>query len=326
MGCGRGSRSRSARTQDSESARHESETEDLTWEDFLHRAECRSSCTSDSTGEAGRGRGPRGPDLTPWRFCRRRRRRGGLGASTWQERTQRGPLSSGEAPPRQPGARPRLTRRPCDAGAGARAGQRHRVGGQRVQEGRRVGAGDQRHHQQQGERGEGARERARARLTPGLPAAGQPVRLGHRLPGAGEPAVGHAGADAAGLPAGRAPGPGAAGSAVGRGAGAGGAGRPRGRPGGGDGGAEPGGASERDVALLLPAERGRAHLQAGEEGGRGSRVRARGVRQEGGLAWADLQVFALVGLRPPGAAPGLPSLAPLALLPLPLPLHSPRSS
>lgn len=47
----RSSRSSSLRTQDSESARHESETEDLMWEDFLHRAECRSSCTSE-TGES----------------------------------------------------------------------------------------------------------------------------------------------------------------------------------------------------------------------------------------------------------------------------------
>lgn len=49
----RSSRSSSLRTQDSESARHESETEDLMWEDFLHRAECRSSCTSE-TGESER--------------------------------------------------------------------------------------------------------------------------------------------------------------------------------------------------------------------------------------------------------------------------------
>ncbi|MEQ2193293.1 hypothetical protein XENOCAPTIV_028752, partial [Xenoophorus captivus] len=44
------SRCSSMRTPDSESARHESETEDLMWEDFLHCAECRSSCTSE-TGE-----------------------------------------------------------------------------------------------------------------------------------------------------------------------------------------------------------------------------------------------------------------------------------
>uniref|UniRef100_A0A8C9TE04 Putative homeodomain transcription factor 2 n=1 Tax=Scleropages formosus TaxID=113540 RepID=A0A8C9TE04_SCLFO len=37
--------------QDSESARPESETEDLLWEDFLHCAECRSSCSSESEGE-----------------------------------------------------------------------------------------------------------------------------------------------------------------------------------------------------------------------------------------------------------------------------------
>uniref|UniRef100_A0AAX7V8D6 PHTF1/2 N-terminal domain-containing protein n=1 Tax=Astatotilapia calliptera TaxID=8154 RepID=A0AAX7V8D6_ASTCA len=44
------SRCSSLRTQDSESTRHESETEDLMWEDFLHCTECRSSCTSE-TGE-----------------------------------------------------------------------------------------------------------------------------------------------------------------------------------------------------------------------------------------------------------------------------------
>uniref|UniRef100_A0A8D2ZDM1 Putative homeodomain transcription factor 2 n=1 Tax=Scophthalmus maximus TaxID=52904 RepID=A0A8D2ZDM1_SCOMX len=44
------SRCSSLRTRDSESARHESETEDLMWEDFLHCAECRSSCSSE-TGE-----------------------------------------------------------------------------------------------------------------------------------------------------------------------------------------------------------------------------------------------------------------------------------
>ncbi|KAG7262811.1 hypothetical protein CRUP_021173 [Coryphaenoides rupestris] len=39
--------------EDSESARHESEREDVLWEDFLHRAECRSSCTSETEGEGG---------------------------------------------------------------------------------------------------------------------------------------------------------------------------------------------------------------------------------------------------------------------------------
>ncbi|XP_043964908.1 protein PHTF2-like isoform X3 [Gambusia affinis] len=47
------SRCSSMRTQDSESTRHESETEDLMWEDFLHCAECRSSCTSETEGEGG---------------------------------------------------------------------------------------------------------------------------------------------------------------------------------------------------------------------------------------------------------------------------------
>ncbi|XP_061618468.1 protein PHTF2-like isoform X3 [Phyllopteryx taeniolatus] len=52
-GAGRGSRRSSPRTRDSESTRHESETEDLLWEDFLHCAECRSSCTSETDGEGG---------------------------------------------------------------------------------------------------------------------------------------------------------------------------------------------------------------------------------------------------------------------------------
>uniref|UniRef100_A0A6Q2XA97 PHTF1/2 N-terminal domain-containing protein n=1 Tax=Esox lucius TaxID=8010 RepID=A0A6Q2XA97_ESOLU len=47
------SRCSSLRTQDSESTRHESETEDLLWEDFLHCAECHSSCTSETDGEGG---------------------------------------------------------------------------------------------------------------------------------------------------------------------------------------------------------------------------------------------------------------------------------
>ncbi|XP_051911287.1 LOW QUALITY PROTEIN: protein PHTF2-like [Hippocampus zosterae] len=47
------SRCSSLRTPDSESTRHESETEDLLWEDFLHCAECRSSCTSETDGEGG---------------------------------------------------------------------------------------------------------------------------------------------------------------------------------------------------------------------------------------------------------------------------------
>lgn len=47
------SRCSSLRTQDSESTRHESETEDLMWEDFLHCTECRSSCTSETEGEGG---------------------------------------------------------------------------------------------------------------------------------------------------------------------------------------------------------------------------------------------------------------------------------
>ncbi|XP_061769312.1 protein PHTF2-like isoform X3 [Nerophis ophidion] len=47
------SRCSSLRTPDSESTRHESETEDLLWEDFLHCAECRSSCSSETDGEGG---------------------------------------------------------------------------------------------------------------------------------------------------------------------------------------------------------------------------------------------------------------------------------
>ncbi|XP_067284749.1 putative homeodomain transcription factor 2 isoform X3 [Pseudorasbora parva] len=44
-----GCSSRSSRTQDSE--RPESETEDVLWEDFLHCAECRSSCSSETDNE-----------------------------------------------------------------------------------------------------------------------------------------------------------------------------------------------------------------------------------------------------------------------------------
>ncbi|XP_043944256.1 protein PHTF2 isoform X2 [Protopterus annectens] len=41
----------SSSRQDSESTRHESETEDILWEDLLHCAECHSSCTSETEGE-----------------------------------------------------------------------------------------------------------------------------------------------------------------------------------------------------------------------------------------------------------------------------------
>ncbi|XP_076152309.1 protein PHTF2 isoform X2 [Alosa pseudoharengus] len=47
------SRCSSLRTADSESTRHESETEDVLWEDFLHCAECRSSCSSETEPEGG---------------------------------------------------------------------------------------------------------------------------------------------------------------------------------------------------------------------------------------------------------------------------------
>uniref|UniRef100_A0A8D3C186 Putative homeodomain transcription factor 2 n=1 Tax=Scophthalmus maximus TaxID=52904 RepID=A0A8D3C186_SCOMX len=56
------SRCSSLRTRDSESARHESETEDLMWEDFLHCAECRSSCSS----ETGERRPERQTGHAPW--------------------------------------------------------------------------------------------------------------------------------------------------------------------------------------------------------------------------------------------------------------------
>ncbi|MGH0126258.1 UNVERIFIED_CONTAM: hypothetical protein FKN15_004561 [Acipenser sinensis] len=49
-GTGCSSRCTSSR-QDTESMRHESETEDVLWEDFLHCAECRSSCTSETDAE-----------------------------------------------------------------------------------------------------------------------------------------------------------------------------------------------------------------------------------------------------------------------------------
>ncbi|CAK6439176.1 unnamed protein product [Pipistrellus nathusii] len=59
-----GSRSLHASRRDSESTRHDSETEDMLWDDLLHGPECRSSATSDSEGpapgpQAGPRRGPR---------------------------------------------------------------------------------------------------------------------------------------------------------------------------------------------------------------------------------------------------------------------------
>ncbi|XP_021121372.1 putative homeodomain transcription factor 1 isoform X7 [Heterocephalus glaber] len=45
-----GSRSLSLSRRDSESTRHDSETEDMLWDDLLHGPECRSSVTSDSEG------------------------------------------------------------------------------------------------------------------------------------------------------------------------------------------------------------------------------------------------------------------------------------
>lgn len=51
--CGAGCSSRccSMRPQDSCSARQESETEDVLWEEFLHCAECRSSCSSETDAD-----------------------------------------------------------------------------------------------------------------------------------------------------------------------------------------------------------------------------------------------------------------------------------
>uniref|UniRef100_A0A669QF67 Putative homeodomain transcription factor 1 n=3 Tax=Neognathae TaxID=8825 RepID=A0A669QF67_PHACC len=50
-----GSRSCSVTRRDSESTRHDSETEDMLWDDLLHGPECRSSCTSDSEEETLKG-------------------------------------------------------------------------------------------------------------------------------------------------------------------------------------------------------------------------------------------------------------------------------
>ncbi|KFW06278.1 Putative homeodomain transcription factor 1, partial [Eurypyga helias] len=50
-----GSQSCSVTRRDSESTRHDSETEDMLWDDLLHGPECRSSCTSDSEDVAGGG-------------------------------------------------------------------------------------------------------------------------------------------------------------------------------------------------------------------------------------------------------------------------------
>uniref|UniRef100_A0A8D0DHU0 Putative homeodomain transcription factor 1 n=1 Tax=Salvator merianae TaxID=96440 RepID=A0A8D0DHU0_SALMN len=49
-----GSRSGSASRRDSESTRHDSETEDMLWDDLLHGPECRSSYTSDSEEAKGK--------------------------------------------------------------------------------------------------------------------------------------------------------------------------------------------------------------------------------------------------------------------------------
>uniref|UniRef100_A0A2K5F845 Putative homeodomain transcription factor 1 n=1 Tax=Aotus nancymaae TaxID=37293 RepID=A0A2K5F845_AOTNA len=49
-GVGGGSRSLNMSRRDSESTRHDSETEDMLWDDLLHGPECRSSVTSDSEG------------------------------------------------------------------------------------------------------------------------------------------------------------------------------------------------------------------------------------------------------------------------------------
>ncbi|KAK2526528.1 Phtf1 [Columba guinea] len=50
-----GGRSSAGSRRDSESTRHDSETEDMLWDDLLHGPECRSSCTSDSEDTTVRG-------------------------------------------------------------------------------------------------------------------------------------------------------------------------------------------------------------------------------------------------------------------------------
>ncbi|XP_065505784.1 protein PHTF1 isoform X2 [Caloenas nicobarica] len=50
-----GARSCAGSRRDSESTRHDSETEDMLWDDLLHGPECRSSCTSDSEDTTVRG-------------------------------------------------------------------------------------------------------------------------------------------------------------------------------------------------------------------------------------------------------------------------------
>ncbi|PNJ46283.1 protein PHTF1 isoform X3 [Pongo pygmaeus] len=50
LGVSGGSRSLNMSRRDSESTRHDSETEDMLWDDLLHGPECRSSVTSDSEG------------------------------------------------------------------------------------------------------------------------------------------------------------------------------------------------------------------------------------------------------------------------------------
>ncbi|XP_007108856.1 protein PHTF1 isoform X2 [Physeter macrocephalus] len=75
-----GSRSLNMLRRDSESTRHDSETEDMLWDDLLHGPECRSSVTSDSEGDhvnslhSGTKRDPKEDVFQqrgkqPWRSC-----------------------------------------------------------------------------------------------------------------------------------------------------------------------------------------------------------------------------------------------------------------
>ncbi|TNM91309.1 hypothetical protein fugu_019689 [Takifugu bimaculatus] len=201
------SRCSSLRTHDSESTRHESETEDLMWEDFLHCAECRSSCTSETEGEGG------GTPICP----------------PVKKEYRDDPFHQGHVPWLH-SSNPGLERVSAIVWEG-----------KRVQEGRHVRSGDQRHDHEQSE----------------------PVHPRHRLPGLWEPGLRHPRSHPVCLQAGSVQRPGPAALALGQRAAVRGAGgRARlGHPGHHHGDAQLPGAHLPHLALLFPAECGREDLQ-----------------------------------------------------------------
>lgn len=168
--------------------------------------------------------------------------------------------------------------------------ERHRLGGKRVQEGRHVRSGDQRHDHEQSEQRNELDSRPGDRwLNCGslLPPAGEPLHPRHRLPGLWEPGVRHprshpvclqvqlaASLDGNGyikrlfylLQAGSVQRPGPAALALGQRAAVRGAGGRAGigHPGHHHGDSQLPGAHLPHLALLFPAECGREDLQTGE--------------------------------------------------------------